>query len=1092
MARSSQTILGYVNSWLMGAKLSPSSDGEILRRFVQRRDEAAFGELLDRHGPMILGLCRRLIGDSHLSEDVFQATFLVLARKGKSIRRPDSLGAWLYGVAYRLALKARAKLRRQEPQPLPERPASGPDPLEDISARELLEIIDGEVQRLPETYRLPLIHCCLEGRSLEETAQALGWTTGSVKGRLERGRVRLRDRLTRHGLTLPAVLGPALFLAPHSVASPLLQTTRTLCREASVTPAVATWLDEAMRSLNVAKLKTRASTTTAIGLLGLCVGLGVWASRDERSAFQNTPSALEVSAYNPFAGDRPPTPKEQVLPPGIAIRLGTTQHRHVLARSVVFQPDGNAVLTFGDDGMLRSWEPRSGKLISEMELPGEREHSHSVSNDGMRVMRVRGDHIEFWRPGTRATMFSREFNDLKNAILSPDGRFLATVEGTPFGNDLNLYSIEPFVKRTVGKLKSFPGDLVIAPDGQSVYTSVALDGMIQCWDGQQEGPAWTARNVATRITISDDGKWLMVNPEQRKRRFQILDAVTGKPMNIPPLPVAGDFWGMALSPDGKRFACAGDKGVLVWNLREGMADYQIPGEAHAVQFSPDGRTLAALSGGIHLYEVASGKPAFAAAIDDGHTTPVLGIAWSPDSKRILSHAMQGRNDVLLWDVATSRPRPIAESMRTVAHAAFSRDGAKVNLLTFDGHAHLIDVASAKVVNHRSLVAAPEGRAFDATLARGGRRAIFLFDRGEHEPVPHVAWVDPATGTALWEVALPERFGRKAMLTSDGRSIYNPRGDQFDPELQQALPSLEMPAGKMLDEKAVCSANGALIAIPLLTSTDAESAREGIGVWERVTGQLLRIFPSRKSKGNIDLSPDGGVIAIADFDRVILWEVTSGKELAQLDLPPRPKPIADEWSLDAIAFSPDGRKIATGHFDSTILIWNVPPRDWVRSNAGEAWEQLGLNAGRAMPAFEWMLANPMEALAKLRAELRPVVSIKCSEIRRLLEDVDANERTRRDAAEQALAQRAEGAVPCLNEAVKSDLSIAQRQAVTTLLRAHDSGVAPTGNRLRMLRSIALLEQMASKAAMDLLHELSTGDPSARSAREARAAYERIRG
>jgi RNA polymerase sigma factor (sigma-70 family) len=184
------------------------SDAALLDRFIAGRDEQAFTALLERHGAMVLQVCRRIVGNDDDAEDAFQGTFLVLARKAAAVRPREALAAWLHGVARRVALKIRAaRIRYHEIGPLLEAPADGhADPLAELSARDLLTIIDEEVQRLPERYRLPLLLCCLGGRSLEEAAQQLGWTSGSVKGRLERGRARLHDRLVRRGLALSAAL----------------------------------------------------------------------------------------------------------------------------------------------------------------------------------------------------------------------------------------------------------------------------------------------------------------------------------------------------------------------------------------------------------------------------------------------------------------------------------------------------------------------------------------------------------------------------------------------------------------------------------------------------------------------------------------------------------------------------------------------------------------------------------------------------------------------------------------------------------------------------------------------------------------------
>src|SRR5262245_34987706 len=194
----------------LAAAAGPASDADLLERYIRWRDEDAFAGLVGRYGPMVLLVCRRMLADAGAAEDCLQATFLVLARKAGSIRRRESLAAFLHCVACRVARKARAAGFRRgpveavDPDEAPADPR--PDPLSELTARELMTALDEEVGRLPEAYRLPVVLCCLEGLSLEEAARRLGWTPGSVKGRLERGRRRLHDRLARRGLTLGAVL----------------------------------------------------------------------------------------------------------------------------------------------------------------------------------------------------------------------------------------------------------------------------------------------------------------------------------------------------------------------------------------------------------------------------------------------------------------------------------------------------------------------------------------------------------------------------------------------------------------------------------------------------------------------------------------------------------------------------------------------------------------------------------------------------------------------------------------------------------------------------------------------------------------------
>src|SRR5262245_55207216 len=198
----------------MQCLLAPQdSDAELLGSFTARRDEAAFAALVRRHGPMVLRLCRRLLGEAHAAEDCFQATFMALARRAGSIRRPAAVAAWLYGVAYRVALKTRAERARRRALASAADVATcadpRPEPLDQLSGREVIDAFEEEMQRLPESYRLPIALCCLEGLSLEEAAHRLGWTPGAVKGRLERGRTRLHARLVRRGVTLSAALAVA-------------------------------------------------------------------------------------------------------------------------------------------------------------------------------------------------------------------------------------------------------------------------------------------------------------------------------------------------------------------------------------------------------------------------------------------------------------------------------------------------------------------------------------------------------------------------------------------------------------------------------------------------------------------------------------------------------------------------------------------------------------------------------------------------------------------------------------------------------------------------------------------------------------------
>jgi RNA polymerase sigma factor (sigma-70 family) len=172
----------------------------LLERFATHRDGRALAVLIATHGPMVLGVCRRFLREPQDVEDAFQSTFLVLVRRAGSIRDPRRLGAWLHGVARRVALRARGQVRNRAADGLDRiailaDPAPGPG--HEAERAELLSLIDEELDRLPQRYRDVLVLCDLEGRTYTEAAQRLRCPLGTVQSRLARGRQRLRGRLAR-------------------------------------------------------------------------------------------------------------------------------------------------------------------------------------------------------------------------------------------------------------------------------------------------------------------------------------------------------------------------------------------------------------------------------------------------------------------------------------------------------------------------------------------------------------------------------------------------------------------------------------------------------------------------------------------------------------------------------------------------------------------------------------------------------------------------------------------------------------------------------------------------------------------------------
>jgi RNA polymerase sigma factor (sigma-70 family) len=276
------------------------TDGQLLDRFVARRDQEAFAALVRRHGPMVLAVCRRVLGDAHDAEDAFQATFLVLVRRALSIRGRQVLGAWLHGVAYRTSLKARTMMarrraRERQASMRAEAAAPAPEPSADV-----LGLLDQELQRLPDKYRVPVILCELEGRTRKEVARHLAIPPGTLSSRLAQARKLLANRLTRRGIALaggvltlplaaqaPAAVPAALLLATAKAAAALAAGQR-----AGISTTVLLLTQGVLKTMFLSKLKTAALALVVLVTLG--IGGVAYRSGGVRGAEGKPASELET------------------------------------------------------------------------------------------------------------------------------------------------------------------------------------------------------------------------------------------------------------------------------------------------------------------------------------------------------------------------------------------------------------------------------------------------------------------------------------------------------------------------------------------------------------------------------------------------------------------------------------------------------------------------------------------------------------------------------------------------------------------------------------------------------------------------------
>src|SRR5262245_28342025 len=265
------------------------SDGRLLARFTLTRDEPAFRELVDRLGPMVLGVCRRVVGDAHLAEDAFQAAFLVLARRAADVRPREAVRGWMYGVAVRTAQKARGlsarRRTREVPTGVPHREAPAPvepDP-------ELLQILDEEIGGLPDHLRVAVVLCEIEGVTRLDAAKRLGIPAGTLSSRLAKARTVLAGRLKRRGVALPAA-GLAL-LGTAAVSPRLAHVAVAVATSGPVPPAVAALSNGVFRTMFLQKLKLAAASGTLFALAWVLLGVVAPSSAQEPSKPGTVPDA---------------------------------------------------------------------------------------------------------------------------------------------------------------------------------------------------------------------------------------------------------------------------------------------------------------------------------------------------------------------------------------------------------------------------------------------------------------------------------------------------------------------------------------------------------------------------------------------------------------------------------------------------------------------------------------------------------------------------------------------------------------------------------------------------------------------------------
>ena len=1075
-----------------------AADADLLTRFRLDRDEAAFAALVARHGPMVLRVCQHVLGNLHAAEDAFQASFLALARRPESVRRPESLASWLHGVALRTALKARGRECRRRFGDMSEAlatPDPRPDPLTELSAREVLAILHEEVTRLPQAYRLPVLLCCLEGLSQEEAGRRLGWTASSVKGRLARGRKRLHARLLQRGLTLPAALAA-------------VEVSRASTRASVSAGLVAT----VTQGATLAQAVLRKTTSTRLALLAvLTLGL----------------AAVGAGVLTRLGTAVPPTEEKEASPPASA-------------------PQPKKETRAGVD---RFGDP----------LP-------------------RGALARF---GTVRFRHGGGFND---AALSPDGKTL--VATSEIG--ITFFDVQTGVPRPCLRAFEIPNGfssnrslLDFAPDGKT-FVSLAQDGTARLWDtatgkevrrlgtpratafwGLQPRGAPPTEDFLTRgVHFADGGKAVLLDSHTGSVRFH--DVATGKLLRQ--FSVGGLLAGIAA--DHKTlFSFVGKEHVAValYDAATGKLRRRFEGEKklQVAALAPDGKTLVAASAASRLFfwDVESGKlrrtiqvPLPRNAVRDFVTV----LAVTPDSRAVLAGTQEG--DILRWDLATGKELPPlrGNTRRLVSGLFFPPGGKALVSMGWDGVLRRWNLATGKqqpsgegYERHVQMAMSPGGRAVvigdeggrldlwaspSGKLLRclvasgpsvtglafapdGGTLAVGLRDNrvilwnaaswhekrtlrlpGKLNPM-YGAWFEGLTfspdgrrlftacegdGTRLWDLSSGKELwhqpghGRGA-FAPDGKTLVSGGWGRPLSFLDPATGKLRFAvaaAGRDIIDDIAFSPDGRLLATCHHDAT--------IRLRDPKDGRELKCLKAHKEVvWEISFSPDGKWLLSTGCDHSVrLHEVVTGQEVLRLD--------GHEGRVYHGRFGPDGKTALTASWDLTALLWSLRPTDLSATASLESlWQALRSEKAATAYRAAWaLLDDPAAAVRLLRGKLMPARAKMPRETTlKRIADLDSDSFRRRRAAEMALAEQGKAVGPLLREALTGAKSLEQRRRIKALLERLRR--EPSLDEWRIMRAVQVAELCATPEARRLLRNWAGGAAGALLTEQAKAALARLR-